>query len=1071
MMIRISESSEGLANYLRTGIKKGEPLTRLERDIPIPLLGSLDAFEEYENFAKNKVDYAGGNNRHITISFSPRDIEKLNAMSEEERIKFQQQLVQDVLNFYLPGYEPEDYVAYAETHRPLTKTESKRKYFIEEEEKNWEVRHPGQHMAISAVKEKYEHIHLATGLYSPTLDKQIRFRQSNLFVDEMFQRYMNEKYGMDNPQNFLQIKKERLERKDLAQLFGSVQTEDDIQRICREYGFEPRLVKTKKNRYYSIEYQGQTHNLRGRDFEACEAVVNPRAKPKKDKNMSFEELEAWIKEQIETKKADNIKRKGKKMIDDKPLIQNPAEAMDNLPAIEPMAKPLTIKETKTEDRSVIKEMAKKPETPNIYDQIKSLNALDVLNLAIAKNWVSPRYAYEVDIITNKLIAKDLKKPDTKPFNISISDFLSKPNHCHLNFEQKQQIVVDLEAKMSNDLANKKLPVPLYLSTQEATLFEPTNDHVDLVGGFSQAYLENYGEVMDIVKNKVYSSAIYYPRTEEEIKEAKAQKEARNQKVPKYLDNPESKEIMMNYGYRDSKHVKKFSNVMCFDIDNSIADQLANGRAFTLDQAYERLDNSRYAGIIATTKSHQKPKVESILAKDKDLYIDQFKDSPLDKSNFLAQYPNTDPNKLSDDPDRLFCINQTDKMRFIVFGKEPFTISKKFDENKKQLEFEKACYNELREAVAKKFFINQFVDKATKDTARVYHKSGEDAVVKVFENERLIDFKKMLEPIELRVEQEMRDRQEEKENKKEREYQKTFQTTFQTSNLTSGQTLYKAYPLEIDFEKVARKVHAPDVLNVYGISHQLRPDKGQEVYETADNRLLSVIKSNDDGRDIITDFKSATKKSFDVNKLILDYSPYGNNLIATFKDLGERLSNNTLAFIQKNISATKAYISDFLSSEDKQTKQEFEEGFSQMFGEHYKTSLSQSAINYGKSQGKTVVQFKFKDDLNLDDETCDKLKELSKNGVLDLQPTFGSHSSKTQEEEKKDKEKEEELEVKDESNEMANNNPTPEEPTFVIDLESEMLKAQEKEIEDREEELRRREEVEMSSPTLKGPANY
>ena len=65
----------------------------------------------------------------------------------------------------------------------MTKTEAKREYFIEEEKKNWEVRHPDQHMSISAVKEKYEHIHLTTGLYSPTLDKQIRFRQSNLFVD------------------------------------------------------------------------------------------------------------------------------------------------------------------------------------------------------------------------------------------------------------------------------------------------------------------------------------------------------------------------------------------------------------------------------------------------------------------------------------------------------------------------------------------------------------------------------------------------------------------------------------------------------------------------------------------------------------------------------------------------------------------------------------------------------------------------------------------------------------------------------------------------------------------------
>lgn len=1066
MMFRITGASEGLAEYLRNGVKKGEPLKRLERDIPIPLLGSLDAFETCEKYAKDRVDYAGGNYRHITISFSPRDIEKLNAMSEEERITFYQQITQDFLNFYMPGYTPDEYVAYGEAHRPLTKTESKRKYFFEEEQKNWEVRHPGKHMAILKDKDKLEHIHLGVMTYSPLLDKQIRFRQSNVFVDEMFQRYINEKYGLDNPQNFLQIKKERLERKDLSQLFANVKNEDDILRICKEYGFEPRLVDTKKNRYYSIQYKKQTYNLRGKDFEACELVTNPNAKPKKDKNMSFKELESWINEQIEIKKADNIKRKGKKMLDNEPLNKNLTEVVDDLPEIEPMPEPLSIPETKNEDRSLVKEMSKKPETPTIYDRLKSFDVREVFNYVMSKNWASTRYSYEIDTIANKIIAKDLKNPNAKLANLSIQDFLSKPNYCHLSLELKQQLIEDLEQKRANDLANKKLPTPLYLSVQEATLYEPTKDHVDLVGGFSQRYVETYGEISDIVKKEVYSSAIYYPRVEAEIDDTIADKVAKKQPVPKYLQNPESRSIMTSYGYRDSKHVKKFSNVMCFDIDNSVADQLANGRAFTLDQAYERLDRSGYAGIIATTKSHQKPKIESIAAKDVDQYIDQFcsehlakkKDNPLTKEEFLAKHPNTDPNGFSNDPDRLFVINQTDKMRFIVFGKEPFTISKIFDENRKQLEFEKACYNELREAVAEKFSINKFVDQATKDTARVYHKSGEDAIVKVFESDEVLDFKKMLKTIELRVEEEMIQRQAEKENKKEREYQKTFQTTLQTPNLTFNQT-YKAYPFEIDFEKVAREVHVPDVLGVYNIGYQMRPDKGQEAYETADHRLLSVVKGDGDGRDIITDFRSATQESFDVNKLILDYSPYGNNLIAAFKDLGEKFNNNTFEFIHKNISAAKAYISDFFQSKDQATKQEFEEGFSQMFGGHYKTNLSQSAINYGKSNGKVVTQFKFKEDLNLDDQTCDQLKELSKNGTLDLQPSFSLHSQ-TQSQNQPQKEDEEE-EVETKSNEMAN--PTTNDPNpLFIDLESEMNKFRE---EEQEEQLNFREEIE-----LKGPAD-
>ena len=1039
-MIRMSGASKGLSKYLRDGIKKGEPLKRLERDIPIPLLGSLDAFEAAENYAFDHVDYAGGNYRHITFSFSRRDMEKINAMSEEERIAFYQQIIQDFINFYMPGYEPEEYVAYGEAHRPLTKTESKRKYFIEEEEKNWEVRHLGQHMAISKTKDRYEHIHLGVMTYSPLLDKQIRFRRADGFSENMFQRYINEKYGLDNPQNFLQIKKERLDRKDLSELFANVNSEEDILRICKEYGFKPRLVETKRNRYYSIEYKKQTHNLRGQNFEACEAVTNPNFSGKRSKTMSFEELEAWVKEQTEIKRKDNIKRKGSKMNEEQP--QAPIDTklsheaqIEVLPDVEPTDQPMVIPENKPQDRSEVKELSKKPESHSLIDLLNSLDLEKLLNYVKSKGWLSTRYKYEIDKTTNKFFATDLRDKNLRQSKVSISDFLAKSNHCNLSLEIRQQVANELSKDMSKEL-DKPLPTDIYLSHQVAPLYPAVNGgNPDVSGGHEQVVCDTYKQLANIIKKEVYSSAIYYPRTEDEINDVIDQKVKQGLDVPKYLTSPRTREIMTTYGYRDNKHVKKFANVLIYDIDNSLTDQLDNKKTYSLTEAYTALQTSGYYGLIATTKSHQIPKVESIPPKRKDEALAYFGDKLLAKSELIAQNPNINQN-LSDEPNRLFAINQVDKMRFIIFGKEPFTISKKFTEANKQKAFERACYDELRTRVSKKFGIENFVDKATKDMARVYNPSNENAIVKPFEGKILLDFKAMLQTIEPKIEQQMKD----KEIKKVEDQQKAYETKLQTPILTlTG----KQYVQEIDFNKLYSQVHVPDVLKAYGVAYKLNTKKGPQVYVTSD-QVLSVVPGTD--RDIITDFKSSSTQSFDVRQLILQFTSYQGNLIEAFKDFAVKFQRPANEFIQKNVTAAKNYINEALSK-TKITKQEFEEGFSSLFGGHYKTNLSQSAINYGKSQGKVVVQFKF-NDLNLDDQTCEELKELSKNGVLDqgylntqslVQPTI-----------QPEVEEEPEQETEPEVNAMSN--PEPTSNPFLIDLEEEMDKAKE-EQEERDHEIK------------------
>lgn len=1028
MLIRVTGSSDGLAEYLRDGIKQGEPLKRTERDIPIPLIGSLDLLEQYEKAALDVVDYKGGNMKHITFALSPRDMEKINKMDEEERRNLYRNIAYDFIRFYAPGYTEEEMLMYLEIHRPLTKKDKRRDYLVEQEL----IRNKGHEVVNLKTKEKIEHFHLVTATHSFALGRQINFRPFNPKIDDMFQRYLNEKYGLDNPKDFLLEKKDRLDRKDLAQIFEDVTSEDDILQRCKEFGFEPRLVETKKYRYYSIKYKGKDHSLRGNGFEACEAITDPaKAKAPKRKRMSFEELEAWVNKQVEIRTEMNMKRKGKKMIDEEPKTElTPAEQIENLPNVEPMDQPMVIDKDKAPDRSEVKELAKKPENHSLIDLLNSLDLEKLLNYVKSKGWLSTRYKYEIDKTTNKFFATDLKDKNQRQSKVSISDFLAKPNHCNLSLEIRQQAVNELSKDMFNQL-DKELPTPIILSHQVAPLYPSINGgNPDVSGGHEQVVCDTYKELADIIKKEVYSSAIYYPRTKEEIDDVIDQKIKQGQVVPKYLTSPRTREIMTTYGYRDSNHVKKFSNVLIYDIDNSLTDQLDNHKTYSLTEAYTALGTSGYYGIVATTKSHQIPKVESIPPKRKDEALAYFGDKLLTKSELIAQNPNINQN-LSDEPNRLFSINQVDKMRFIVFGKEPFTISKKFTEASKQKAFERACYDELRTRVSKKFGIENYVDKATKDTARIYNPSNENAIVKPFEGKILLDFKEMLKTIEPKIEQQMKAKEVERVEKQ----QKAYETKLQTPTLTlSG----KQYVQEIDFGKLYSQVHVPDVLKAYGVAYKLDPKKGNEVYKTAD-QVLSVVQGSD--RDMITDFKSSSTQSFDVRHLILQFTSYQGNLIEAFKDFAVKLQRPANEFIQKNVTAAKNYINEALSK-TKITKQEFEEGFSALFGGHYKTNLSQSAINYGKSQGQVVVKFKFDEDLNLDANMSNDLKELAKNGVLDrdylnvqalVQPTIQPVVDE-----------EPEQEVEPEVNEISN--PEPTSNPLLIDLEEEIERAREEQEE-------------------------
>lgn len=288
MIFRITGAFYGFSNYIRYGHKTGEPLSRHERDVVMPLYGSLDTFEQVEEFEHKYCNYKGGNYRHITISLSKEDVAMLEQLDDKEREKKYREMVQKVLSFYLPGYDENDYVAYAELHRPRTKTDSKGKL-------------------------KLEHIHIGVNMYSPQLEKQLAFREFNLGRDAKFQKYMNLHFGMTDPKTRPQIKiedPEAIDRAALAKMFKGVETDEDILAICEAINVTDLcLVETNKNRYYKIEFNGFTTNLRGKNFRDCEKITNPNKEPYVPKNETLEELEDWVNKATNFRSGINQKKK------------------------------------------------------------------------------------------------------------------------------------------------------------------------------------------------------------------------------------------------------------------------------------------------------------------------------------------------------------------------------------------------------------------------------------------------------------------------------------------------------------------------------------------------------------------------------------------------------------------------------------------------------------------------------------------------------------------------------------------------------------------------------------------
>lgn len=966
-MILISGASEGGAQYLREGHKKGEPLGRLERDTVIPISGSLLLLEQQEKLARDNVEYAGGNYRHATFSFSPRDMAKINQMSDNERQKFYSDLISDFHAFYLTGYDESEYVSYAEAHRPKTKSET-----------HWKT----------GKKEKLEHIHLFDNLYGFD-GRQIRFRPFSRLSDDRFQRYLCEKYDLDDPKDFLVQQKPDNDRESLKHFFADVETEADIIELCQNYNIEYRLVETKKNRYYSIEYEGKSYNLRGRDFPSCQKATDPNnPTPRVAQKLTGEALQQWVFDQIESRASEIQKRKAGKRMKPQPQQEKPID-IDQIDIEKDAPKDIVLEAPADKDeRNYVASavQAAKVEKNDYFAKLGSLDPKLVLDFCKYKNWASPKFEYELDPAQpTKIQAKNLQNGRTS--SVSIGDFLTKTNHCALSFQDRTEVVEKL-FDFQKKSAPSPLPFEIVVSEKVADLY-PANEKTgifDRTGGFEAKKLENMDQLAEIMQTKIYSSSIYKPLSEAEILQKIDEKIDAGKAIPKYLDpkNP----ILTNYGYRDSAHVASHGNALFFDIDNSLADRVRTP-VLSIDELAEKVAKSGILAMIVTTKSHQKPKLESVSPQDAEKIkregIDMGGVELLSKSDFCAKYPEI-PAPRSDEEGRMFGLNQTDKMRLVVFSNSRFSIKKQFDDPREQRKYEIQCYEKLRDDVAKHIGILENVDQSTEqDVARIYYPSGQNSIIKKFDKDGLkyFDFAAKMQNIEpgilLKIEAEKLGRAQAQAAKTDyrvqqvvRNGQKTFEKTY-SPRPTTG----KEYPLLIDFQAV-NNLEPVELFQAYGINYQLRPDKGTEVYdvEIGKRMLLSTARGGD--RIMYYDFLNPQRGGFDNMELIdkhLDRSC--GSLFLKIQKLGTKLKRAAFGFFKKNRDGVRRFLLEQLQRKNI-TKQAIEQNFREKFGVK-QAMLMKNQIILAKNSF-----FFDKRDLDLDAADQQKLERISQ-GLPAIQP--------------------------------------------------------------------------------------
>lgn len=534
-----------------------------------------------------------------------------------------------------------------------------------------------------------------------------------------------------------------------------------------------------------------------------------------------------------------------------------------------------------------------------FAKLNSISPVEFLKYCKDNNLCPPQNQYTIDPDTLKIRCVF---PNGKVSLVSNFDFLTKTNHCGLSAQERDKLIEKFYEKELKKQAS--LEFPMKFSSKVADLFKETAaGAVDLCGGYfwNQAGLGVVNDILNVMKKTIYSATKYKPLNEFELNKKRqerlaAKKEADIAKLrdpdnlPKYLqEGSEGEKILTTMGYRDSDHAEEFSNAMIFDIDNAAKDQAKVGKALSMDEAFQKLKESGFAGFALTTKSFGITKLESVSEKDI---------QPENRHLFLTteEFEKAHPDiKIPQDKREgfLHMNNSADRFRLVVCGQETIKFENKFEDKDKQKSFVKECYRRLRAKVANMLGIDQFVDVATNDLARCYKPSGDNAIarINVEQDSKYLDLNKLRQDIEPQVSLEMKEK--ERQDIERKMFSKMPERPL-SKNKEFNPTR-REYLTTIDFDKVFNEVRAIDVLQAYNQQYTLRPDKGKEVYDIGDH-LFSVMSGNNKAN-MIHDFK--TGKTIDVVELMKLFSRK-----TSIKDVIDEFSHlhtgTTLTYSAKNL---------------------------------------------------------------------------------------------------------------------------------------------------------------------------
>lgn len=251
-IVRVQGGKDGVAEYLRDGLKKDRLFSRDQMDKRVTLAGDLDVTDEIIKSLDFKENY-----HHVTISF------KEDYVSQEDL----QKAVKEFERFLKAAYKDEEINFYAEAHIPKIKSyKSKSGELV--------IRKPHIHIVIP-------NVNMLTGKYI----EPFGYIENNTHYIDSFQELLNQKNGFaspkDNRRNTMNnesavidrnkidiFDRSVVEKNDILELIvdEKIKTYQDLKNHLNDVGVCKVRNKGKNTEYLNVKFPHETKGINLKEF-------------------------------------------------------------------------------------------------------------------------------------------------------------------------------------------------------------------------------------------------------------------------------------------------------------------------------------------------------------------------------------------------------------------------------------------------------------------------------------------------------------------------------------------------------------------------------------------------------------------------------------------------------------------------------------------------------------------------------------------------------------------------------------------------------------------------------------